>query len=180
LDNLIYEDNPNPYMWSVIPIWKLGWEIYIKLQLRYLSWYMNIIPVWLIILFAGFLLALPHVEQEWVFLPIIWTALLIMLIISFALMPTRYQIFTDRIRIVLGWVIHFNIPFSNIENVTSATFGDLWGLNLNFINSYSSDDILQITRKRGAKVHITPWDRKVFLENLDKTIAEWRKYNISY
>jgi hypothetical protein len=96
-----------------------------------------------------------------------------------ALNPTKYQIFNDKIRIVLGYVLHFDTPFSNIENFASATFQDLWGLNLNFINSYGSDDILRITRKHGAKIHITPNDRELFLENLNKALTDWRRYNIA-
>ena len=133
------------------------------------------LPVNLVIFIAGLLLACTQFHQEAVFFSIIGATLFLMLAINVALLPTKYQIFNDRIRIVLGWVLHFDIPFDNIENATSVTWQDLWGLNLNFINSYSSDDILQITRKRGAKIHITPRDRKLFLENLDKAMAEWRR-----
>lgn len=136
-------------------------------------------PVWLTIFIAGLLLAFTPSFQEVVFFSVIGATLVIMLTIWYALMPTKYQIFNEKIRIVLGWVIHFDIPFSNIGDATAATFGDLWGLNLNFINSYSSDDILQITRKRGAKVHITPWDRKLFLEHLNKALADWKQSNPS-
>lgn len=101
-----------------------------------------------------------------------------MSVIIGALYPTKYQIFNEKIRIVLGYVLHFDIPFSNIENVTAATWQDLCGLNLNFINSYSSDDILQITRKHGAKIHITPGDRDQFLENLNKAVYDWKRNNL--
>ena len=101
----------------------------------------------------------------------------VMVISMMALFPTKYQVFSDRIRIVCGYVFRFDIRFSNIENVAAVTFADLWGLNFNFINSYSSDDILRITRKRGAKVHITPWNRTPFFEHLNKAMAEWRRYN---
>jgi len=141
---------------------------------------MTILPVWLVIFIAGMLIAFTQIEQEWVFLPIMWATLFIMMIIGFALMPTRYQIFTDRIRIVLGWVLHFDIPFNNIENITAATRKDLGVLNLNFINSFSGDDIMQIVRKRGANVHITPWERDLFLENLNKAMNEWKTHYVSY
>ncbi len=91
-----------------------------------------------------------------------------------AINPTKYQIFNDKIRIVLGFVLHFDIPFSSVENLSAATFHDLLGLNLNFINSYGSDDILRITRKRGAKIYITPNDRNLFLERLNKALTDWK------
>jgi hypothetical protein len=169
-------------MW--VPTWNLGWAMYKKVWLRDFAWRWQAFFVGIVIFIAGCSLAfaLSYTEDfpEVAFFSIIGVALFLMLLISFAVMPTKYQICNDRIRIVLGWVLHFDIPFSNIENFTAATFQDLWGLNLNFINSYSSDDILQITRKRGAKVHITPWDRNLFVENLRKALIEWRKYNPRY
>ena len=119
-------------------------------------------------------------EQDAVIFSILGATGFVMLAVVLALSPNKYQILNDRIRIVLGWVFHFDITFSNIENATAATMEGLWGLNLHFINSLSSDDILQITRKRWPKVYITPWDRKLFLEHLNKALADWRKYNISY
>ena len=175
LNNLVYEDNPWAYM-------RLPYRERLPAHWRrYTGWRLHILPIMLIILFAGlelaFNLAFTPSSQEAAFWSIMGVALFLMVAIGFALYPTKYQIFSGKIRIVLGWVLHFDIPFHNIENATAATWEGLWGLNLNFINSYSSDDILQITRKRGAKIHITPWDRKLFLENLNKALNEWREHN---
>ena len=137
-------------------------------------------PVMLTIFLLGLFIALTQVEHYGVLLSILGITTFLVIAIEIALMPTKYKIYNDRIRIILGYVLHFDIPFNNIENITSGTFQDLWGPHLNFSNSFSSDDILRITRKRGAKVHITPWDRKLFLEHLNKAMTEWRKYNISY
>jgi hypothetical protein len=182
VDNLIYEDNPWPYMGVLV--WNLGWERYKKVWLRDWAARWQAFFVTIIIFIAGmslaFILDLTQDFSEARFFIILGITLFLMFMTIFAVMPTKYQIFNDRMRIILGWVFHFDIPFNNIENVTSATFGDLWGPNLNFINSYSSNDILRIARKHGAKVHITPWNRTPFLENLNKAITEWRKYNISY
>jgi len=136
-------------------------------------------PIVLTIFFIGVLVAFTQIEQEAVFFSIIGVTILLDSAVGFALYPTKYQIFNDRIRIVLGWMFHFDIPFNNIENVTSATWMDLWGLNLNFSNSYSSNDILRIIRKRGAKIHISPWDRELFLEHLSKALNDWGRYNIA-
>jgi hypothetical protein len=179
LHYLVYEDNPWPYVW--VPVWNLGWERYKKVWLRNWASQWQAFFVVIIIFIAGlslaFILDFTQDFSEARFLTIMGIALLLMLMTIFAVMPTKYQIFNGRMRIILGWLLHFDIPFNNIKNVTSATFQDLWGPNLNFINSYSSDDILRITRKHGAKVHITPWDRKLFLEQLNKALNEWRGYN---
>jgi hypothetical protein len=174
----VYEDNP----WAYLRLPYRERFTATARRSRYMGWRMrnmHILPIMLIILFAGLELAETQFHQEAVYWSILGVTLFLMVAIGFALSPTKYQIFNEKIRIVLGYILHFDIPFSNIENVTAATFGDLWGLNLNFINSYSSDDILQIARKRGAKIHITPWNRKLFLENLDKALNDWRRYNIS-
>jgi len=140
---------------------------------------LRMLPVNLIIFSAGLLLAFTQFQQEAVFFSIIGATLFLMLVINVALKPTKYQIFSGKIRIVLGWILHFDIPFNNIENATSATPGDLWGLNLNFINSYSSNDILQIIRKRGVKIYISPRNRKFFLEHLNKSLNDWKRNNIN-
>jgi hypothetical protein len=132
----------------------------------------------LIIFFSGFLLAHSQFHNEAASFNIIRATSLLILIIYCALLPTKYQIFNDRIRIVLGWIFRFEIPFSNIENIMGASWQNLLGLNLNFINSYSSDDILQITRKHKITVNITPGVRDQFLENLNKAVYDWKRNSI--
>jgi hypothetical protein len=122
----------------------------------------------LYVLFTAF----TQISQEAILFIIIGAALSFMV----AIMPTKYQIFSERIRIVHGWLFHFDIPFQNIENVTPAKWKDLWGLNLNFISGYSSYNILRIIRKRGPKIHITPGDRDLFLEHLNKALIDYGSY----
>jgi hypothetical protein len=169
LDNLVYEDDPwgSPSFWGECK----------KILSDSWVWTLQISPVMSIVFIAGMILAAIQIEQEAVFKSILVLTLFIMLVIHYALMPTRYQIYNDGIRIVRGWKFHFDIPFGNIYNVTVAKSNDLGFLNLNFINSFSSDDILQITRKHGAKVNITPLDRKPFLEHLTKALNDWRRNN---
>jgi hypothetical protein len=136
-------------------------------------------PVNLLIFIAGMYLAYTKFDQEAVSFSIIGVTLFLMFAIMVALLPTKYQIFNDRIRIILGWILHFDIPFHNIEYATGATWLDTWGLNLNFVFCYSSDNALKIFRKRGVKICICPINGKLFLENLKKSLTEWRKYNPS-
>lgn len=171
MDNLIYEDNPWTY-------WRLPFlerqRIYktSAAWTRGLPWSVHSTPVVFIIVFTGMLVAftLPSTMSLGIFVA---TVFLVGIAVT-AINPTKYQIFNDKIRIVLGFVLHFDIPFSSVENLSAATFQDLLGLNLNFINSYGSDDILRITRKRGAKIYITPNDRNLFLEHLNKALTDWK------
>jgi hypothetical protein len=178
LNNLIYEDDPWPYM--RLPYWERKRTYYTKIAWsRTLPLRMHIVPVMLTLFFAGLLLALAFTLaltqpfQVALFLSIFGATTFIAIAVGIALTPTKFQIFSDKIRIVLGYILHLDIPFINIENITPATWQDTWGLNFSFVNSFSSDDILRITRKHGVKVYITPWDRKLFLENLNKAFHNW-------
>jgi len=133
----------------------------------------------LLIFYAGLALAMQFKQDVIIFSILGATGLLIIASIL-ALLPTKYQIFNDKIRIILVFILHLDIPFSNIENIGAATFGDSFGLKLNFTNVAYNDCILRITRKRGVKVYISPWNRNLFVEHLNKAIADWSKYNISY
>jgi hypothetical protein len=133
------------------------------------------LPVTLVILVAGLFLSSAQSTKEAVFFSIIGATLFLVIAIPLALFPTKYQIFDDRIRIVLGWVFHFDIHFSHIENFTAATWQDTFGLKLNFVIRYSNDNILQIIRKHGAKIYISPSNRTLFLENLNKAVYDWKR-----
>jgi hypothetical protein len=140
--------------------------------------WMCLLPVWLVI-FAALFLAYTQIQDKVVILIIVGVTTFLCLIFALAIIPTRYQIFNDRIRIVLGWMFHFDIPFHNMENAKAATWKDLWGLNFNFISCFSSVDILRIKRRRGAKIHINPSNRKLFLEHLNKALIDYGRNNIS-
>ncbi len=97
-----------------------------------------------------------------------------MFAIFWAISPRKYQILDSKFRIALGGPFSFNIPFSNMETARKpegATFG------INFTTCFSSDRTVQIIRKKGWYVNITPTDRDLFLENLNKALNDWRQNN---
>src|SRR4030043_490101 len=99
---------------------------------------------------------------------------LLMGIIYWAIFPRKYQILDSKFRIVLGGPFSLNVPFSNLEAARApegATFG------INFHTCISSDRVVQIIRKKGWNVNITPNDRDLLLENLNKALNDWRRYN---
>jgi len=98
----------------------------------------------------------------------------LMFAVYWAIFPRKYQILDSKFRIVLGGSFSLSIPFDNLETARKpegATFG------INFPTCFSSDRVVQIVRKKGWNVNITPNDRDLFLENLNKVMHDWRRGN---
>ncbi len=170
MDNLIYEDKAPWFLFSSTRPW---YERYWSSELY--QWRM--VPIILLIFYAGLKLAMQF-KQDVIIFSILGITGFLMIAVTLALLPTKYQIFNDKIRIILGFILHFDIPFSNIADSGQATFGESLGIKLNFTNVAYNDCILRITRKRGVKVYISPWNRNLFVENLNKAIDEWKRYHI--
>jgi len=92
-----------------------------------------------------------------------------------AIFPRKYQVLDSRLRIVLGGPFSFNISFNTLE---TAGKPEGVSLGLNFATTFISEHIVEIKRKKGMTVNITPDDRELFLENLNKAVYEWKRGNI--
>ena len=95
--------------------------------------------------------------------------------IYWAVFPRKYRILSSKVKIVLGGPFSFNIHLDNIETARApegATVG------INFASSFSSKNAVQIVRRKGLNVNITPSNRELFLENVDKALSNWRSNNI--
>jgi len=167
LDNLVFEDDPHVSSSSYSGKWMKGCALGIQ-------W----CPVVLVLL-ALLFLAVTQVRQEKVVLILGLASVFIFVFVQLRTIATKHQIFSDRIRIGLGWIFHFDIPFSNIENTRATTLKALWGFHRSFIPLYSGDDVVQITRKRGLKINIIPGNRNLFLKHLNKAMDDWRRGNPS-
>ena len=95
--------------------------------------------------------------------------------IYWAVFPRKYQILDSKIKIVLGGQFSFNVPFDNLE---TAGKPEGVSLGINFATTFLNQHAVEIKRKKGLKVNITPNDRKLFLENLSKAVYDWRRNNI--
>jgi hypothetical protein len=105
------------------------------------------------------------------------------LLISFyhlMLFPRKYQIFNNKLRILLGDVFPFDIPFHNLETAREPTRTEwLWGTTLGF-GIYSTEHAVQIVQKKRwilRCINISPCDREKFLECLNKAQSEWTNKN---
>ena len=83
------------------------------------------------------------------------------------ILPQRFQIFEDRVRIVLGGPFAITLRFSNIREVKRAPAikaSAYWGIRL----ATSSKYVLEIVRKKGLSLVISPTTGDVFLEQLNQ------------
>jgi len=95
----------------------------------------------------------------------------LMIAIYWAVFPRRYRILDSKVRIVLGGPLGFNIPFDTIE-IARQPKG--MAIGINFATSFSSKNAVEIVRKGKLNVNITPGNRELFLENMDRALESWR------
>ena len=97
---------------------------------------------------------------------------LLMGAIYWAIFPRKYQILDSKLKIVLGGPFSYIVPFDTLESA-----GKPEGVNLgvNFATTFIVEHHLEIKRKKGMSVNITPNDRDLFLENLNKAIYDWKR-----
>lgn len=88
-------------------------------------------------------------------------------------LPRRYQIFDTRLRIVLGWPLHWDIPLATIKEARPARPLDTWvygGVRF----ATSTRTAVELTRKKGLGAVISPSDRERFLQRLNEALASLR------
>jgi hypothetical protein len=86
-------------------------------------------------------------------------------LIFYLIFPRRFQVFNGKLRIVLGWPLHWDIPLSTIKTARVAPVDSrwaYWGIKL----ATSSETIVEIVRTKGMNVILSPSNRETFLEQL--------------
>ena len=90
-------------------------------------------------------------------------------LLFYAILPKRYQIWRDRMRIVLGRPLAVNIPLATIQEARSASGSKAfahWGVRF----ATSSRTVVEIVRHRGWNFVISPSNRDLFLERLAEAL----------
>ena len=90
-----------------------------------------------------------------------------------AILPRRYQIYQDRMRIVLGKPFAVNFPFTTIKEAHAAegsTAFVYWGIRL----ATSAKNVVEIVRSKGMNVVISPANRDEFVEQFTRALKEYR------
>jgi hypothetical protein len=145
MDSIIYEDSPH-------------YDVWIKGIIM--------LPIFFIVIGLYFLFT-RDVEAS---LGVFGTGLL-MGALYWAIFPRKYQVFDNKLKIVLGGPFSVNIYFDTLESA-----GKQEGVNfgLNFATTFISEHVVEIKRKKGMTVNITPANRELFLENLNKAVYNWK------
>jgi len=98
--------------------------------------------------------------------------LFIVLFVIWLVMPRKYMVLDDSIRIVLGGPFAFGIPYTAIKAVRE---GDGTFLGISMVTSLSGKRLVCISRHKGMSVAITPTDRGAFLLHALEGIEAYRK-----
>lgn len=146
MDTIIYEDSPH------YDVWLKG---------------IMMLPVFFILIGLYYLFT-AQVESA---LGLFATAVL-MGAVYWAVLPRKYQVLDGKLRIVLGGPFSFNVPFDTLK---TAGKPEGVSLGLNFATTFISQHVVEIRRKKGMTVNITPNDRDQFLENLNKAVYDWKR-----
>jgi hypothetical protein len=99
-----------------------------------------------------------------------WTLLGVTLfdcLLIYSVIPRRVQLFEDRLRIVLGGPLAFNVPYSQIREVRPAATEEAfvyWGLRF----ATSTKNLIEIVRSKGLSMVISPGDKDVFLVQMER------------
>ena len=174
MDNLVYEDDPRD---SSSDYSSGSWAKNFAPKTPFWPIYLLVfVGIYVIFFFRVFSRSIP-LDNYYI---IITVGAFIILLMTLTATVQKYQIFKDKLRIRFGWVLHYDIPFSNIDNVKEGTPKDLLKLGLNFFANKSGNDVVQITRKRGWKVNIIPSNRKLFLKNLNEALNEFKGHYVSF
>ncbi len=117
-------------------------------------------------LIPGFILLAVDIVGAWLMFGVtVFDALLLG-----AIVPRRFQIFEDRVRIVLGGPFTLNIPLSDVNEarlVSGSNALIYWGLRF----ATSSTGVVEIVREKGLGVIISPLNSEMFLEQLNRAIG---------
>jgi len=90
-------------------------------------------------------------------------------LIFWLVFPREYQAYEDHLRIVLGGPFSVKVGFQNVKaiRITSRT-----GLTVNFVTRITKSYV-EIVKKRGWSIAITPTVNESFVENANRALEQW-------
>jgi len=96
---------------------------------------------------------------------------LVILFLFYLVLPKNYQVFEDRLRMVLGWPLHIDLSLANIidsQITTGRKVFAYWGIRF----ATSSKSVVEIIRKRGLNIVISPSNALLFVDRLNEACKQ--------
>jgi hypothetical protein len=98
----------------------------------------------------------------------------LMALVFYFVMPRKYQIYHDRLRIALGPPVGISLAFSTISEAKHSSGASAYTYGgVRFATS--SNYVIQIVRNRGLGYVISPKNGETFLERLNEALAIYRR-----
>ena len=93
----------------------------------------------------------------------------IMGLVFWFVFPREYQVYDDHLCIALGRPFSVKVRFQNVKTIrmTSRT-----GLTVNFVTRITKSYV-EIVKKRGWSIAITPTSSDAFVENANRALEQW-------
>ena len=111
------------------------------------------------------------IPEDWEGAIAMLSGALFVIFLFYLVLPRKYQIFEDKLRILLGWPLHHDIPLVNISNsqITSARKVFAYqGIRF----ATSSKSVVEIIRKRGLNIVISPTNGPLFVNRLNEVCKQ--------
>ncbi|MFC2014015.1 hypothetical protein ACFLU8_03960 [Chloroflexota bacterium] len=95
----------------------------------------------------------------------VFSGSLFVIFLFYLVLPKKHQVFEDKLKIVLGWPLYVDIALTNISDsqITSGRKAfAYWGIRF----ATSSKSVVEIIRKRGLNIVISPGNGPLFVDRL--------------
>ena len=139
---------------------------------KYDNWIKTILPLPLaIVLFTSFMLRKKEPEA----ILVLGGSFILLIFIFWLIMPRKFLIMSNKMKIILGASVSFNIPYNNIDLVR-----ELGGKNFGINYSTSLKTAVEIVVKKGMNINFSPENRGQFIQDIDKAMEIWREYKRKY
>lgn len=103
-----------------------------------------------------------------------YAAAVLSTLLLWLVIPRSYELWPERLRIILGGPLVFNIPFGTVDQIMpGAGWEALAFRGLRFATSVKTP--VKISRRRGWDVVIAPDDRLRFMEKAQQALANHRQ-----
>ena len=92
-------------------------------------------------------------------------------LIFWLVFPREYRVYQDHLRIVLGGPLSVKVGFQNTKAIRITT---RTAFTFNFVTRIAKSYV-EIAKKRGWSVAITPTNNESFVENANRALEQWLK-----